>query len=219
MGKLVGREPAEGIEYPDADGKPMAETDIHRDVMFDLIERLRTRFADRADAYVSGNLFVYYVERKPVYCLAPDCFVAFGVPNRRRRVFKTWKEGVFPSVVFEVTSAKTEAEDTTTKFTTYRDVWKVRELFYFDPTGDYLPEPVVGYRTTRGKFRPIAPAAGRLTSAELGITLAGDGTRLDLRDAKTGEPLLTAVERAAALQVENDRLRAELAALRRKAGN
>jgi hypothetical protein len=92
MDKLLGREPEEEIDYPDSDGKPMAETDVHRDAMFDLIERLKARYAGRDDVYVSGNLFVYYVEKKPTFCLAPDCFVAFGVPNRRRRTFKTWTE-------------------------------------------------------------------------------------------------------------------------------
>ena len=29
------------VEYPSSDGKPMAETEIHRDNMIDLIEALR----------------------------------------------------------------------------------------------------------------------------------------------------------------------------------
>lgn len=220
MGKLIGREPAEEIEYPESDGKPMAETDLHRKAMFDVIERLAQRYVLRSDVYVTGNLLVYYVERKPAFCLAPDCFVAFGVAPGDRRTYRTWEEGVYPSVVFENTSAQSEAEDTTTKFTTYRDVWGVRELFYFDPTGDYLPEPVVGYRSVRGRFRPIVPTRGRLTSHELGITLAADGPRLDLRDGKTGDALLTVAEaKAAQLETEIDRLQAEIAALQRKAGN
>ena len=220
MGKLVGRTANEEIDYPDSDGKPMAETDIHRDVMIDLIERLKARYANRDDVYVSGNLFVYYTEGKPTFCLAPDCFVAFGVPNRRRRSFKTWEEGVFPAVVFEVTSDKTEAEDTQTKFTVYRDVWKVRELFYFDPTGDYLDEPLIGYRLVRGKFQPRRATAGRLTSAELGITFQAAGARLNLRDSKTGsEVLLPAESKAADLQAELDRVKAELAALKKRPTN
>ena len=190
MGKVLGRGPAERIEYPESDGKPMAETDIHRDVMLELIERLRARYAGRDDVYVSGNLLVYYVEGQPKKCLAPDCFVAFGVPPGRRRTFQTWAEGAFPSVVFEVTSRKTRAEDTGKKYRLYRDVWKVRELFYFDPTGDYLDPSLVGYRLARGTLKPIRPTHGRLVSTELGITLEADETRLILRDEGTGEGLL-----------------------------
>jgi Uma2 family endonuclease len=216
MGKVLGREVDE-ISYPDSDGKPMAETDIHRKAMIDLIERLTLRYAGRNDVYVTGNLLVYYVEGKPTFCLAPDCFVAFGVPPGDRRSFKTWEEGAFPSVVFEVTSDRTEAEDTQTKFAVYRDVWKVRELFYFDPTGDYLDEPLIGYRLARGKFQPIRPGAGRLTSAEIGVTLEARETRLVVRDGQTGDELPRPGD--ADLRAEVERLKAELAALKARPAN
>ena len=86
------------IEYPESDGKPMAETDIHRDVMFDVIYRLKSRYARRQDVYVTGNLLVYYAEGDPKTSLAPDCFVVFGVPSGDRRTFKIWVEGKFPEV-------------------------------------------------------------------------------------------------------------------------
>ena len=102
---------AREIEYPESDGKPMAETDVHRKVMTDLIDRLIARYAHRDDMYVSGNLLVYYFEGKPEKCLAPDCFVVFGVPAGDRRTYKTWEEGKFPDVVFEITSKKTKKEE------------------------------------------------------------------------------------------------------------
>ena len=43
-------------DYPTSDGKPMAETDLHRDLMIALIETLKWWFADDPDVYVSGNL-------------------------------------------------------------------------------------------------------------------------------------------------------------------
>ncbi len=33
------------VDYPTSDGRPMAETDLHRQVMIDLIETLRDRYA------------------------------------------------------------------------------------------------------------------------------------------------------------------------------
>ena len=49
--------------YPTSDGKPMAETDRHRQLMFDLIEQLKRHFAGQSDTYVSGNLLLYYDPR------------------------------------------------------------------------------------------------------------------------------------------------------------
>lgn len=214
MGKALGRGPAERIEYPESDGKPMSETDIHRDVMLDLIERLKARYAGREDVYVSGNLLVYYAEGKPKKCLAPDCFVVFGVPAGRRRTFKTWEEGAFPAVVFEATSRKTKAEDTGKKFRIYQDVWKVPELYLFDPTLDYLESPLMGYRLRHDGYHLMRPTRGRLTSAALGITLEVNETRLILRDGSTGDELLRPGE--AELRAEIERLKAEIAALKQR---
>jgi hypothetical protein len=41
----------DAIYYPERDGKPMAETDTHRQLMVDLIEALKNFFASEADVY------------------------------------------------------------------------------------------------------------------------------------------------------------------------
>lgn len=215
------------ITYPDSDGKPMAETDVHYQVLVDVRGRLTARYADRTDVYVSGSLLVYYAKGQPRVCLAPDAFVVFGVPNRRRRSYKTWDEGRFPDVVFEFTSASSQELDLGGKFDVYQDVWQVKEYFLFDPLDEYLDPPLLGYRMARGELKPIKPSrAGVLTSKTLGVTLTRDGPRLVLRDAATGAELQTPAERqaaeavtaaerrAAAAEAEVARLRAELAALR-----
>ena len=206
------RKPVE-IEYPESDGRPMAESDLHRDIMVDLINRLKERYAKRKDVYVSGNLLVYYEEGRPRTSLSPDCMVVFGVPPGDRLVFKTWEEGAFPSVVFEITSKSTQWEDLRTKFEIYEQAWQVKEYFLFDPTEDYLDWSPIGYRLSRGELKQLKSTGGRLKSTELGITLERKGKRLLLRDARTGMELLT---RAEAAEAENARLRAELAALKKK---
>jgi hypothetical protein len=45
-------------DYPCSDGKPMAESDLHRQLMTDLIEALAGHFWGR-EVYVSGNLLLY----------------------------------------------------------------------------------------------------------------------------------------------------------------
>jgi Uma2 family endonuclease len=101
------------VDYPESDGQPMAETDLHRDEMFALIDMLRDHVGRGPDArdYVSGNLFVYYEPGNPAAVFAPDVFVVRGVGGRQRRIYKLWEERVAPEVVFEVSSRKTWLED------------------------------------------------------------------------------------------------------------
>lgn len=206
------------IEYPTSDGKPMAETDIHRRRMVDLIARLEAFFATRQDVYVSGNLLVYYEQGNVHRHLSPDCFVVFGVPARNRDTFRTWDEGAVPSVVFEITSKTTRREDTRTKRAIYQDVWEVDEYFLFDPLQDYLDPSLQGFRRVRGALQPIKPNRdGSLVSRRLGITLTRAGDQLRLHDTATGGTILTTEERRAVeAEAEVARLRAELAALKKK---
>ena len=52
------------LVYPESDGKPMAETEYHRDIMIDFIQMLKHHFRDVDDVYVSGNLLMYYEDLK-----------------------------------------------------------------------------------------------------------------------------------------------------------
>jgi hypothetical protein len=52
------------VEYPTSDGKPMAETEVHRDLMVDLIGTLRDAFAADPQVFVSGDLLLFYF-----YCI------------------------------------------------------------------------------------------------------------------------------------------------------
>jgi Uma2 family endonuclease len=198
-------------EYPSSDGKPVAETEVHIDALTDLRVRLKAWAATQDGVFAAGNLLVYYEEGNPSRHLSPDCFVAFGVPSHRRDTFRTWVEGVVPSVVFEITSKTTRREDTRIKRAIYQDVWEVDEYFLFDPLEDYLAPSLQGFRRVRGVFQPIkAGKDGSLTSRRLGLILERDGDRLRLRDSTTGETILTEQE------AEIERLKAELAALKKK---
>jgi hypothetical protein len=46
------------IYYPESDGKPMGETEHHRDEIYGLIWVLRQRYREVPDAHVTGNLFL-----------------------------------------------------------------------------------------------------------------------------------------------------------------
>jgi Uma2 family endonuclease len=216
----------------------MAETDLHRRDMVDVIETLQDRYADRADDYVTGNLLLYYEEGNPRKHVSPDVFVAIGVPKLPPRdYYLLWLEGKPPDVVIEITSKTTRREDQNKKSGLYRDVLKVQEYFQFDPSEDYLEPPFQGHRLVDGMYEPIVAVDGRLPSLVLGLHLERDGTQLRLYDPTAGLRLPTRREALQAAQAEladkdaqladkdaqladkdaeNARLRAELEALRRQ---
>ena len=132
------------VYYPESDGEPMAETELHREVMTDLINGLRRRYASTPDVYVNGNMFFYDVQGNPRSSFSPDVFVVKGIPKERRRIYKIWEEGEVPCFIVEVTSANTRNEDTGSKKTRYERLG-CEEYFLFDPEGDYLDPRLQGY--------------------------------------------------------------------------
>src|SRR5689334_13839365 len=98
------------IYYPESDGQPMAESEIHVEEMVYLLDALKARFRSRPDVYIAGNMFLYYAEGFPKKCVAPDVFVVKGVQKRYRGSYKLWEEGEAPVFVIEVTSESTCTE-------------------------------------------------------------------------------------------------------------
>jgi len=175
------------VEYPDSDGKPVGETGIHVDLLFEILGVLRSHFEGRQNVAILANMFLYYKEGNNKKSVAPDIFVTFDVPaNTRRRTFKVWEEGKSPDCVIELTSKGTRDEDRRTKFRIYQDILKVREYFLFDPEQDYLNPSLQGYRLAAGRYEPIAWKSGRLPSEVLGLHLERDGLDLRLYDPRTG---------------------------------
>jgi Uma2 family endonuclease len=193
------------IYYPESDGQPMAETDLHRDEMYDLIHALRRRYWDVPDVYVTGNLFFYYVQGDPRAVVAPDVFLVHGVTKRQRRTYKLWEEGRAPSLVLELTSDSTRDEDVSRKKLCYERLG-VEEYFLHDPYQDYLDPALQGFRLVNGRYQRIEPEAGdALRSLTTGLLLRTEGPRLRLVDAVTGERLLWSEE----IDEELKRLRGE----------
>src|SRR5262245_33588473 len=207
MASVSSRRPPRKVVYPTSDGKPMAETDDHRELMVDLIETKKAHFIDEPNVYVSGNLLMYYVPGDPRRHVSPDVFVVFGVPKHNRDYYLVWEEGKGPDVVFELTSKSTRREDQVTKLELYRDILKVKEYFLFDPHGDYLDPPMQGYRLRGGRYARIRPVKNRLPSQVLGLHLERDEKQLRLYDPKSRRRLLTPQEQIAQLRTELEQLK------------
>ena len=200
------------IEYPESDGQPMAETDVHRNEMSYLIGALALRYQDVPDVYVSGNLFFYFVQGDPRAVVAPDVFLVRGVPNRERRIYKLWDEGRVPSLIIELTSDSTQDDDIDKKKLIYQHLG-VDEYFLHDPFQDYLDPALQGFRLVNSRYKPLlAGPDGSLFSISTGLRLCTEGKRLRLVDAATNEPLLWGEELDAARKREADRANREAAA-------
>lgn len=183
------------ICYPESDGRPMAETDLHRDEMFDLIQALKRRYRDVPDVYVSGNLFFYYMKGDPRAVVAPDVSLVKGVEKRPRRTYKLWEEDRVPSLVIELTSDSTRDEDLSKKKVCYERLG-VEEYFLHDPYQDYLDPALQGFRLTNDRYHRIEPETdGSLRSLATGLLLRIEGPRLRLVDAATRERILWEEER------------------------
>jgi Uma2 family endonuclease len=210
--------------YPESDGKPMGETDEHRDEMVRHIQLLQRFFAGQ-QVYVSGDLLVYYEQGNPKKFVVPDAFVAKGVVPQKRRVYKLWVEHHVPNVAIETTSRKTRKKDTTDKPKLYAQLG-IKEYFIFDPDQEYLDPPLQGYRLSGTDYARIEPDEGHaLVSEELGLKLRAEAGQVQFYRRDNGERLLTPEEaqlaaeesqreaevRAAAAEAEVKRLREELA--------
>lgn len=210
---------ATGNGYPTSDGKPMAETEVHRDLMFRLIQTLSRFFAGQ-HVCVSGNLFIFYEQGNRRRHISPDVFVARGVEERVRLNYLVWEEGKGPDLVIELTSSSTRHEDQTRKMVRYRDTLRVKEYFLFDPFGDYLDPRLQGFRLRGGTYVPVRPRGGRLPSQVIGLHLEQDGDDLRLWNPQTeawvptpGELLEQAQQQVQAIAAQLAAAQAQIAAL------
>lgn len=200
------------IYYPESDGKPMAETELHLEEMVYVLHSLKNRFNADPGVFVGANLFLYYRKGDPRAVVAPDTFVVKGVPkrlpgNRKRRKYLLWEEGQAPCFVLEATSASTRREDRDKK-EIYEQLG-VEEYFQFDPEGDYLNPRLQGLRLVGGRYREVQPESdGSLLSQATGIFFRAVGCELQLTDAGTGAPFLREEEQAEALRKSEARVRA-----------
>ena len=190
--------PAEVVEYPYSDGRPMAESEAQLRAMLYLVAALYGHFRDRPDVYVGADMFVYYEQGDPSAVVAPDVFVVVGAAKRtqdRRLSYKLWEEPKGPDFVLEVASRSTWAADRDEKRALYARLG-VGEYWLYDPTGERIRSRLRAMRLESGGYREVVPEAvaleGRyLRSAVLGLDVRVDGTgELHVRNPVTGEAYL-----------------------------
>jgi Uma2 family endonuclease len=224
---------------PYDDGVPM-ETMQHRRQMNLLIDTLKPYLAEQGvKAYVAGNNFLYYQKGKPPKFCGPDFYVVLGREDVGQLSYVVWEEdNRFPDVIIELISESTESVDRGAKFIRYRDLFKTREYFLYNP----LSKELEGYRLEADRYLAINPTNGIFSCQALDLSLAvrGSWLRWQRRDGAilpTGDELAEEEreraeeereraeeereraekerERAQRAEEEVARLRAELEAVRR----
>ena len=157
--------PIAQIEYPDSDGRRMAENTLQFQWIMTLQGGLDDLFRDTPDVFIAGDLLWYAVEGLVKRRTAPDVMVAFGRPKGRRGSYKQWVEnGVAPQVAFEVLSPGNRPTAMAKKLLFY-ETYGVEEYYIYDPDDVEL----TGYvRDNSGVFTPI-PNTNGYTSPRLGV--------------------------------------------------
>lgn len=193
--------PAEDPLYPSSDGLPLAENDWQLKAILGTLDMLMTRYLDRPDVYVSGDLLIYYEEGNPRRSVAPDVFVVFGAEKHDRNVYKLWEEPKAPDFVLEVASKNTWKEDLGRKRALYADLG-VREYWLFDPKDEYFDPPLQGLVLREGAYRPLPAVvddgARTIRSEVLGLDLRTELGVLRFWDIATGRYLKSHAEATAA---------------------
>ena len=202
-----------GDLYPETDGKPMAASDLHLEILIWLLQMLKAYFAARPEVYVSGDILTYYTQGDPRAVVAPDVLVSFGIGQKQRRTYKVWEEGKVPDFVMEFSSKTTYQNDLTDKMALYAALGIPNYLLY-DAEALYLPSPLMGFRLVEGSYVPVLPGVdGGIHSDVLGLDFHIRERRLAVYDPVSERWLQTPAEQHAA-RAENAETRAENAETR-----
>ncbi len=217
------RSAADGLP-PEVREEPVAESEVHFLVLTYLVDALRWLFRGRADVLVEGNMAVQWDLSDLRRHVAPDVFVALGVPGSPpRRSFATWEE---PSsaldLVIELTSESTRDRDLGEKMELYRDVLGVREYVLFDPFGEWLSPRLQLHRRVGEELRLVEPELGvehvRLESIDADLVALDHELRL--RDRRSGALVPShaeATRESIALRAEAETARGQAEAARGQA--
>src|SRR5260370_42376096 len=131
--KVLPAVQTEDIEYPDSDGRPMAENTLQFQWIVTIEGGLDSLFRDRLDVFVAGDLLWYPVKGNNTLRTAPDALVVFDRPRGHRSSYMQWREdNIPPQVVWEVLSPGNRAGELEEKFEFYQR-FGVEEYYQYDP--------------------------------------------------------------------------------------
>lgn len=126
-------ETALDINYPDSDGKPMADNTKQFRWIVTIKENLEILFASQDDVFIAGDLLWYPVQGNNKIRQAPDIMVVFGRSKGDRGSYRQWQENnIAPQVVFEILSPGNRTKEMANKLLFYQR-HGVEEYYIYDP--------------------------------------------------------------------------------------
>lgn len=200
--------PAQPIDYPDSDGRPIADNTQQFHWIQIIQSNLAALLADDPQVFVASNLLWYPIEDSNTIRQAPDVMVVFGVPKGDRGSYRQWQENqVAPQVVFEILSPSHRVGEMLKKQMFYNR-YGVEESYIYDPDRHEL---AVLIRGAEGDLEPINDPQDWV-SPRLGIRFQLDETTLTLLrpDGQPFSSLLEERQRADRERERADRLAARL---------
>lgn len=200
------------VEYPESDGKPLADNTLQFRYITTIQGGLDAMFADNPQVFVAGDLLWYPIEGDNRTRCAPDVMVALGRPKGEtpaetlcdRGSYKQWEEAdIAPQVVFEIASpGNTLKELHETKLEFY-DTYGVQEYYLFDPDRILLKGGQRGEGGTLSVIPEMQDWESPLLGMRFELTPAGE---LQLY-TPTGERFATYVEAIARAQAMQEQAR------------
>jgi Uma2 family endonuclease len=198
------------IEYPDSDGKPMADNTKQFRWIQTIEGNLEALFHDDPNVFVAGDNLWYPVEGFPDIRQAPDIYVVFGRPKGHRGSYQQWLEDNVPlTVIFEILSPSNTVMEMDSKYDFYEE-HGAEEYYVYDPDSNRLS----GYVRRGDVFRKVRPIDQHV-SPRLGVRFDLTGDELALH-GPDGRPFLTFEQLVAARLSAESRVQ-RLAGLSRKA--
>src|SRR5690349_14621690 len=125
--------PVGGIQYPESDGRPLADNTLQFEWITTIKWGLDWEFRNDPEVFVAGDLLWYPVEGRPDLCVAPDILLVRGRPKGHRGFYQQWAEGhIPPQVVFEVLSPSNTPMEIIKKLGSYSR-YGFQEYYIYDP--------------------------------------------------------------------------------------
>jgi Uma2 family endonuclease len=163
------------IEYPDSDGKPMADNNAQLKLIFLIKNGLDGMYENNTDVTVEGDLLWYPVQTQPGVSRAPDVMVIFGRPKMYRGSYRQWLENnIAPQVTFEIISPGNTVEEMEEKRQFYEQ-YGVEEYYQFNPSNAEL----FGW-SRQGTILQVIPQMNGWISPRLGIRFEVSNNELKL---------------------------------------
>lgn len=194
------------------EGDFIAESTVHQRVIDDVVDVLLRRYRSEPAIAVWSNLKIAFVIPGLTTGPGPDVCVVEGVEDRDRlrKSFRFGKEPGKIRLVIEVVSERSHKKDTRDLLKIYARLG-VEEYVAILPRGSYAAGPfeLKGWRLGRatGRLRALRPdpeGCLHLRGTRLLLGTGEDGWGLLMRDAVTGEALMTSAEVAESAMAARD---------------